>query len=231
MLSRIVSEVQRAQGFVDCMGQASRWWPLGRAVLAAAAVAAVFGAGCRRGPVRIYPPVINASVAAAKAIEQYDTNGDGKLDRAELDACPALKSAFRRIGAAGDEAITAARIAARIRQWQDSRAGRLSLNGIVLRNGRPLADAQVRFVPEKFLGDKMKIASGTTDSSGVAVLSIPTSGPDDPPGIPPGFYRVEITAPGDGVPAKYNTESVLGLEVAVDATVMLKGIAEFDLRY
>jgi hypothetical protein len=43
-----------------------------------------------------------------------------------------------------------------------------------------------------------------------------------PHGVRPGFYRVEITKPGEKIPAKYNTEAILGQEVVIDA----KGIEE-----
>ena len=60
-------------------------------------------------------------------------------------------------------------------------------------------------------------ATGKTDQNGMAMLSIPTSGPGDPPGVAPGFYRVEITKDGEKIPAKYNTETIFGQEVALDA--------------
>ena len=43
--------------------------------------------------------------------------------------------------------------------------------------------------------------------------SVPVNGPDDVQGVPPGFYRVEITKAGEQIPAKYNTATTLGGEV------------------
>ena len=42
--------------------------------------------------------------------------------------------------------------------------------------------------------------------------------------------RVEITAPGLNIPAKYNTETTLGQEVALDAKGIQEGIS-FDLKF
>ena len=53
-----------------------------------------------------------------------------------------------------------------------------------------------------------------------------------PPGVAPGLYRVVVTVPGMNVPPKYSSEAdtVLGLEVAMDAKGMRDGI-KFDLNF
>ena len=85
-------------------------------------------------------------------------------------------------------------------------------------------------MPEEFLGPNMKVATGKTDQNGTANISIPTSGQRyDPPGVPQGFYRVEITKAGLNIPAKYNTETVLGHEV-VYGQEMFEPI-RFDLKF
>ena len=158
---------------------------------------------------------------------RYDK--DGKISGAELDKCPALKAAMAQIDTTGEGSITAAKITARIRAWQDSKLGRMSLSCTVLHNGKPLSDAEVKFVPEKFLGENIKTASGKTDQNGMAMMSVPTTGREDPPGVAPGLYRVEITK-GSEIPAKYNSETTLGQEVALDAQGLREGI-KFDLKY
>jgi hypothetical protein len=181
---------------------------------------------------RIHPPSINASAAGAKAIEMYDTNKDLKLSEAELDKCPGLKAARSKVDPGG-EGVTAEAIVHRIKMWQESRLGRMSLSCTVTRNGKGFAGAEVKFIPERFLGldDPKWIGTGTTDQNGMLMISVPTSGKrEDPPGIPPGFYRVEITKPGLNVPPKYNTETVLGQEVAHDAAGIMEGI-RFDLKF
>lgn len=186
--------------------------------------------GCfAKKPKRILAPKISPRSAAAQAMEMYDTNKDGKLDSAELERCPALKDALKRIDKAGEGTITAAKIAARIQEWQTSRAGRMSLFCYVRWQGQPLADADVKFVPEKFLGSQIQPATGKTDAQGIAMMSIETKGPDDPPGVAPGFYRVEITKPGMNIPGRYNSATTLGFEAAADITAPVMG-NKFDLQ-
>ncbi len=184
----------------------------------------------KRGPARLRPPAIDAKAAGAKAIELFDADKDGKLSGKELDKCPGLKAAIDKIDTSGNGEITAEMIAARIEAWQKSRLGRMSLSCLVTHNGRALDGAEVKFVPEKFLGDNVKTATGKTDQNGMAMLSIPTHGPGDPPGVAPGFYRVEITKAGEKIPAKYNSETIFGQEVALDAKGIQEGIV-FDLDY
>ena len=172
-----------------------------------------------------------------KAIEMFDTDKDGKLSGKELDKCPGLKAActppattcrpsIRR----GTGEITAEMITDRIRAWQASRLGRMSLRCMVTHNGRPLEGATVKFVPEPFLGPNMPTATGLTDQNGVAMLTIPTGENGGPPGVPPGFFRVEITKAGLKIPAKYNKETIFGQEVAIDAPAIRSGI-KFDLEF
>jgi hypothetical protein len=194
----------------------------------ALALSLVVVAGCSRGPSRLYPPAIDASSAGAKAIEMYGK--DGKISGADLNKCPALKAALAQIDTIGDGTITAAKITARIKQWQDSKVGRMPLTCMVLRNGSPLAGADVKFVPEKFLGEAIQPATAKTNQNGVAMISVPTTDQSDRPGVAPGFYRVEVTKAGETIPAKFNTASIFGQEVASDA----RGIREritFNLQY
>ena len=181
-------------------------------------------------PHRLSAPKIDAKAAGAKAIELYDTNHDGKLSGEELDKCPGLKAAIDEVDRGGKGEITAADIAARIQAWLDSKLARMTFACRVMHNGKPLEGAEVTFVPEKFLGGNVKPAKGKTNSKGMAMLSIPTSGPYDPPGVAPGFYRVEITKAGETIPAKYNTDTTLGQEIARDAKGIQQGI-KFDLTY
>ncbi len=178
-------------------------------------------------PPRILPPKIDAVAAGTEALNQFDLNHDGKLSGAELDKCPGLKAAIDQIDRSGKGEITAEKIAARIKAWQDSRLGRMSLGCRVLHNGEALAGAEVKFVPEKFLGKNLKVATGKTDANGVAMIAAQEPGP---PGVAPGFYRIEITKAGEDIPTKYNKETVFGQEVAMDAKGIQEGIT-LDLKY
>jgi hypothetical protein len=191
------------------------------------------GAGCPTRPPRIYPPSIDPSAAGRAAIEMFDSNKDGILSGAELDKCPGLKAALPRVAPAG-HGVTAEMIAARIRSWQEMKIGRMPVVCTVLRNGKPLEGAEVKFVPEKFLGGNIQVATGKTDKVGAVSISVPTSGDRfDPPGMPPGFYRIEVRKAGLDIPAKYNTATILGEEIAFDAPVIRdegKGIT-LDLKF
>jgi hypothetical protein len=180
---------------------------------------------------RFYPPPIDAKKAGKLALEEFDADKDGKISGEEFDKVPSLKSNLKRLDADGDGAVTAEEITERIKFWQDVlRVGRMAVHCTVLHNGEPLSGAEVKFVPEKFLGKYMKVAKGTTGPNGLCRLSIPLEGPDDPPGLPPGFYRVEITKPGEKIPAKYNTATTLGVDCLVDNEAVIRGI-RFDLKY
>ena len=64
------------------------------------------------------------------------------------------------------------------------------------------------------MGSAIKEAKGTTDKLGAAVITIESTDPSMRPGVALGFYRVEITKAGENIPAKYNTATVLGQEIA-----------------
>lgn len=180
----------------------------------------VVSAGCPNTPDRIHPPPYSSS-AGSDAIKSFDTNKDGKISGEELDKCPGVKAALAQIDTSGNGEVTADMITARIKVWQSSKLGRTSFSCRVTHNGRPLQGAEVKFVPETFLGENVKVALGKTNVNGMAMISIPEL---TPPGIAPGLYRVEITKPGLNIPAKYNKETILGQEIAQDTPNIQEGI-------
>jgi hypothetical protein len=215
-----------------------------------ASAAVLFVLGClalaacssRETPPPTAEPI--APDTAQQALKTLDTNGDGSLDMKELEKAPGLKQAVVRIKklAAGrgappspdklkGEKITADEINGRIQEWKDSGVGRMPVPVTVTRKGKPLVGATVTFVPEPFLGPGLSKGTGTTDGKGIASISVPQANPTDPVGMSPGFFRVEITKSGDSIPAKYNTQTTLGQEVAPDATGLATGGIKFDLEY
>ncbi len=193
----------------------------------------LIGSGCSvGGPPRIYPPSISPAAAGRGAMEQYDTNKDGLVNGDELENAPSLKAAIKQLDTNKDGGVSADEIADRIRAWQASKVGRMSAGCVVTLRGRPLSDARVTFEPEKFLGNEIEPCSGITDESGIASLSVKQKKKGDPPGAACGLYLVRISKRQDGkeiVPARYNTETILGQEVALDAAGMQTGLVRFEL--
>jgi hypothetical protein len=184
-------------------------------------------------PPRVLAPSYNPKENAALAMELFDADKDGKISGAELDKAPGVKAALDVMNTDSEKGVTKQDIAKRIQSWMDSKVGRMTIACTVLRNGQPLSGATVKFVPEKFLDKIMpEVAVGITSESGMAMISLPTSrGPDgDPPGIHLGMYRVEITKEGEDIPAKYNSETVLGQEASIDNIELQRGI-KYDLKY
>jgi len=183
------------------------------------------GCSCSRAP---DAPDLSPGAAGKKAVAEYDTNADDQLDEDELEACPSLLWAFDRIDTDQDGFLTAAEITHRIESWQDS--GTIMMGGSVqvTLDGKPLPDATVTFEPEEFLGSGLKTCRGTTDAAGSTIL---TGSHEEIPGIYLGFYRVRISKLVDGketLPAKFNTETELGREVADDVPGV--GVISFDLK-
>jgi hypothetical protein len=191
-------------------------------------------AGCSSGPSRVRPPSINASGAASEAMELYDKDGDGFIAGSELDAVPGVKAAMETIDADKDGKATEEEIAARIEAWQASKIGVMAVKANFTLDGRPLSGAQITFEPESFLGQDIKAATGEA-SGGVAMVSIPKEqrpAKDTPPGLQLGLYRVRVSKKANGqetIPAKYNTETTLGQQVAPDDPAVAGQKMRFEL--
>src|SRR5262245_19135171 len=184
---------------------ASRWLILGALVL--------LTAGCSRGgsaPVQISP-----RDAANQALAEYDTNKDGCLDAKELEACPGLMSALKRTDKDNDNRLSADEIAERLAFFQEQ-GMQADVSVEVLLDSRPLVGATVTLVPEKFMGPSIKPASTVTDELGTGYFK--TEGSDYVQ-VAFGYYRVQVSKNAGGretVPAKYNTQTILGQEIAPD---------------
>jgi hypothetical protein len=185
---------------------------------------APIGCSGRRIPV----PAISPERAAQEALAQYDRNKDGFLDADELKACPALASCLKKLDKDKDGRLSAAEIAERIAFYQSSRVGLMAVAFQVTLDGRPLSGATVTLVPEKFLGDALQPATGTTNARGMVRVATPGA---EEPGVACGLYRIEVSkedeAGRETIPARYNQATVLGLEVAPDSNL---GALQFALR-
>jgi hypothetical protein len=175
--------------------------------------------GCSSAPSRIISPDVDAAEAAAAAVKKYDRDSDGRLNESELSACPSLAHALAGYDADADKALTAAEIEAGVARWTEQKTGAITLPFYVTMDGRPLAGANIRIVPEDFLQGAVKPASATSNNAGSGFLGMSKEDrPANAPNLPlvqPGLYRVEITHPAVSLPAKYNTETTLGLETSI----------------
>jgi hypothetical protein len=193
-----------------------------RMVLAVSGLCAVLGTGCGGGASRVRPVEIDASSASSEAIELYDKDGDGALAGGELNAVPGLKKNLQRYDRDSDQRVTGDEIAARLGDWADNKLALMGCTYIVTLDGRPLADAEVTLVPEAYLGPNVKPATGVTGPNGLTRLShapedLPKSSNGRPiPGVKGGTYKLVITHPSKQLPAKYNTATELGEEIAYD---------------
>jgi hypothetical protein len=181
-------------------------------------IAFICVAGCSRGPAALHPPSVSSATAARAAIEKYDRNGDGKLSNDELAAAPELLVIADQCDANNDRALDADEIQAGIEKWKDSAVGPRQVPFTITLDSRPLAGAMVNLVPASFFGSELKGATGKSGPTGGGQLAM---SPEDMPKAAPklalvqaGLYRVEITHPSVKIPAKYNAESTLGIEVS-----------------
>jgi hypothetical protein len=165
---------------------------------------------------------MSASSAGDLAMEQYDTDGDGKVSGPELAKAPGLNAALKRLDKDGDAAVSADEVAERVGQWKRAAIGLMSFGFTVTLNGNPLPEATVTFEPETFLGEEIKSASCTTNVYGAGSATIAKEDrpePSSPPGMHLGLYKVKISKVVGGketMPAKYNEATILGQEVSQD---------------
>lgn len=177
-----------------------------RRVVPFALLAAV---GCSpSGGGTIAPPSYDADALTKKCFDQYDANKDGSLAGAELDACPSLKAALPFIDLNKDKKLGGDELTKRFKMYQDNRAGAIGVGVRVVLGEEPVEGATVTFTPEDFLKDVIKGGTGKTNKAGGASIVGDTG-----PGLAAGLYRVTITK-GSEIPARYNTNTTLGREVA-----------------
>jgi EF hand len=176
---------------------------------------------------RMEQPALSPEAVARQALDEYDTNKDGVLSGEELDRCAALKNSMEWLDTNKDGKLSAEEIAERIRFYQESKVALLTVVCQVTLDDKPLPGATLTFVPEKFMGPALKPASGVSDAYGKARLSGP-----EPSGVSPGFYKVEVslkdTAGKETLPARYNSQTVLGQEVG-PGMASLKGTLKLTL--
>ena len=171
--------------------------------------------GCEKKPTPITIPAYDPEGMAQRALTEHDTNKDGKLAGSELDGAPSLKNSLSQLDKNKDGALSADEIAERLRLFQESKGGLLTLPCTITRDGQGVSGVTVTFVPEKFMGDAIKPAKAISEAGGALRLGVEG---ESAPGLSPGFYRVEASikdaAGNETLPARYNTKTILGHEVS-----------------
>jgi len=167
-------------------------------------------------------------------MEQYDTNQDGIIRDQELKHAPGIQFVILRIDADKDGGVSSSEISQMIQEkWIDPGDGVMRVKCDVIFRRRRLDGATITFEPEQFLGDLIYPAMGIT-RDGFATMSVAEEHMPHPNarGVAPGLYLVRISKLVDGeetIPAKYNTKTTLGVEVASRASYM-PGAIEFELK-
>ncbi len=157
---------------------------------------------------------------ASEMIFLYDSDGDGVLSVTELQASPGLRASLQRCDGDLDGCLCERELAARLSFYRDCRDLRLPVVCEITHDGRPLAGAVVRAVPDKALGGLIEPAEGTTDSRGRAALATAET---TAAGVRPGMFTIEVTS--SAIPAG---QATFGLEAAPDGGP--KGLlARFDV--
>lgn len=164
--------------------------------------------GCFGGtPARIDAPDWDVDAITDGCMAQCDLDGDGMITKAEAkENAPGLDYAFRQLDTNEDKKLSREEVFTRFDDYEKSKVGEMGLTCFVTYRGRPIVGGQLRLVPEAFMADYISEATGEVvdDSTGQAQVSL----------IEPGMYRLEVTSDAMKVPAKYNDETIIGIEAA-----------------
>jgi hypothetical protein len=163
--------------------------------------------GCSRSSVQ-HAIAFDPSAATAKALDQYDRNGDHKLSAQELKASPALSDSAVRIDKNRDGSLSEAEVRDRLKT-HESLAGKFLFQVSVSLKGKPLEGAAVTFTPEAFMGEGAQSYVGTTGANGLCSLD---GREFKTLGVPNGFYQIRIIQTDHGI------DGVRGTELANDVT-------------
>jgi hypothetical protein len=143
----------------------------------------------------------------------YDSSGKGYLLAVDLQKCPPLKQAFDRIDANHDGKLALDELAARHAFWTTPITSSVSPELRITYKGHPLTLATVRLEPDPCMGEGFVPVEGKTDLQGVARPKVDAGQP-----VSCGLYLVRVSkheAGRETIPAKYNSQSELGCEIAM----------------
>lgn len=176
-------------------------------------------AGCSRSAAVFEAPEVDPVAAAEQAIELYDSNGDLSLGKEELAKCPGVLARMQLYDLDGNGSVSKEEFTSHLQDFYKRGTGGTMLTAQIFYKGIPLSGATVILEPEPYLGGEVQTAQAVTSGAGLANLGIP------PEFVPEhlrrmktvhcGTFKVRVTHPTIKIPAKYNTETVLGYETEV----------------
>ena len=128
----------------------------------------------------------DTETVVSSLMSRCDANGDGDLERSEVDKCLALKHAFNFYDKNKDGRISREELSARLNQHSGVT---VPLGCQVNVAGQPAKGCKIIFTPDESF-PHLKPASGTTDATGFAKIQVDGV---SSPGVPAGLYNVLIT--------------------------------------
>ena len=169
-------------------------------------------AGCFGGPSRIEAPEWDVDAITAACMQQADEDQDGSITKTEAKAnAPSLAYALQELDTDQDKSLSEDEVRARFQDLANAKTGVQGFGAKFLYKGRPFP-GEIRLVPEPFLAGVIEEAEGVPDEfTGDTNFDIPG---DEFYGVRPGMYRIEVTSDKAKIPAKYNTETTLGISVS-----------------
>ncbi|MEY4567486.1 MAG: hypothetical protein RLY14_2456 [Planctomycetota bacterium] len=200
-------------------------FPLATGFLVLASVSIV--PGCNRGPKRVEPITLSGAQIATEALKQFDKDTNGELSQQELANLPSVLSVLTQYDKDSNGSLNAAEIEERITRWQQLRVGLVNCSFTITLDGKALQKADVELLPETICGGTLPRCIGKTDEMGRVTLSTVADDPNAQntqglPGIPPGLYKVVVVHPKTSNLAKYNSQTVLGIQVAPDDPELMR---------
>ena len=129
---------------------------------------------------------------AAKAMELYDADKNGKIDGKELDAAPALAFSLKEMDENKDKALDAAEIQKRLEAWKASGITLTAANFSCKIAGKDVKEGTLKLTPDPFLGESYPAAQGEF-LNGYCQPAAPN--PGNYQAMPLGFYTAEVTSP------------------------------------
>ncbi len=175
--------------------------------------AVAFGCfGCSESrPEWMEPPPIDPPKVLRAIMTQADRDENGSLEADELSIIPALQTSLTALDTDTDGSLSRDEIRAWLERVKSDAYAQQQAPFTIRYQGKPLANAFVKIVPEECMGGTIEPAEGTTNDQGMVFLNIQTR---RVPGARCGLYRLEVsgrTSKGKPIPSKYSQNSPIGV--------------------